>query len=113
MSTSNPTSIDSQFAISTFPRSKSRSSSSKIDSLYEIEYVPGDQLPETTLPFVNPYEYFSKKPSAFSVKGVYDLIKPSSSHKVMEYVQSNKFSSCQVPATEEEQLISLRQRRIA
>ncbi|KAG2289870.1 hypothetical protein Bca52824_049474 [Brassica carinata] len=92
MSTSNPTPIDSQFAISTFPRSKSRSCSSKIDSLYEIEYVPGDQLPETTLPLVNPYEYFAKKPSAFSV---------------MEYVQSSKFSSCQVPATEEEQFISL------
>lgn len=107
MSTSNPTSIDSQFAISTFPRSKSRSSSSKIDSLYEIEYVPGDQLPETTLPLVNSYEYFTKKPSAFSVKGVRDLIKPSSSRKVMEYVQYSKFSSCQVPATEEEQFISL------
>ena len=107
MSTSNPTSIDSQFAISTFLRSKSRSSSSKIDSLYEIEYVPGDQLPETTFPLVNPYEYFAKKPSAFSVKGVHDLIKPSSNRKVMEYVQSSKFSSCQVPATEEEQFISL------
>nr|VDD05404.1 unnamed protein product [Brassica oleracea] len=59
MSTSNPTPIDSQFAISTFPRS------------------------------------------------VRDLIKPSSSRKVMEYVQSSKFSSCQVPATEEEQFISL------
>ncbi|CAG7906488.1 unnamed protein product [Brassica rapa] len=107
MSTLNLTSIDSQFAISIFPRIKSRSSSSKIDSLYEIEYVPGDQLPETTLPLVNPYEYFTKKPSAFSVKGVHDLIKPSSSRKVMEYVQFSKFSSCQVPATEEEQFISL------
>ncbi|CAF2077849.1 hypothetical protein Bca4012_090353 [Brassica carinata] len=107
MSISNPTSIDSQFAISTFPRSKSRYSSSKIDSLYEIEYVPGDQLPETTLLLVNRYEYFAKKPSAFSVKGVRDLIKPLSNRKVMEYVQSSKFSSCQVPVTGEEQFISL------
>ncbi|ESQ50313.1 hypothetical protein EUTSA_v10002189mg, partial [Eutrema salsugineum] len=84
-----------------------RSSSSSINSLYEIEYVPGDQLPETTLPLVNPYEYFAKKPSAFSVKCVRELIKPSSNRKVMEYVQSSKFSSCQVPATEEEQFISL------
>ncbi|CAN6828870.1 unnamed protein product [Brassica oleracea] len=59
MSTSNSTSIDFQFAISTFPRS------------------------------------------------VRDLIKPSSNRKVMEYVQSSKFSSCQVPATKEEQFISL------
>ncbi|KAG2329242.1 hypothetical protein Bca52824_000422 [Brassica carinata] len=96
MSSSQISSIDSQFAISTLPKSKSRSSSSTINSLYEIEYVPGDQLPETTLPLVNPYEYFAKKPSAFSVKGVrYGIC------------QSSKFSSCQVPATEEEQFISL------
>ncbi|CAN7046910.1 unnamed protein product, partial [Brassica oleracea var. botrytis] len=37
------------------------------------------------------------KASAFSVKGVRELIKPSSNRKVMEYVQSSKFSSCQVP----------------
>ncbi|KAG2311199.1 hypothetical protein Bca52824_022756 [Brassica carinata] len=65
-------------------------SSSQISS-----YVPDDQLPETTLPLVNSYEYFAKKPSAFSVKGVRELIKPSSNRKVMEYVQSSKFSSCQ------------------
>ena len=47
------------------------------------------------------------KASAFSVKGVRELIKPSSNRKVMEYVQSSKFSSCQVPATEKEQFISL------
>ncbi|KAG2313997.1 hypothetical protein Bca52824_017119 [Brassica carinata] len=109
MSSSQISSIDSQFAISTLPKSKSRSSSSSstINSLYEIEYVPGDQLPETTLPLVNPYEYFAKNPSAFSVKGVRELIKPSSNRRVMEYVQSSKFSSCQVSATEEEQFISL------
>ncbi|ESQ56343.1 hypothetical protein EUTSA_v10027218mg, partial [Eutrema salsugineum] len=107
ISNPNPPTIDSPFAISTLPKSKSRSSSSSINSLYEIEYVPGDQLPETTLPLVNPYEYFAKKPSAFSVKGVRELIKPSFNRKVMEYVQSSKFSSCQVPATEEEQFISL------
>ncbi|CAH8278548.1 unnamed protein product [Arabidopsis lyrata] len=102
----NP-SIDSQFAISTLPKIQKNNFLSKINSLYEIEYVPGDQLPETTLPLVNPYEYFAKKPSAFSVKGVRDLIRPSSSRRVLEYVQSSKFSSCQVPATEEEQFISL------
>ncbi|KAG7547611.1 Viral movement protein [Arabidopsis suecica] len=102
----NP-SINSQFAISTLPKIQRNNSISKLNSLYEIEYVPGDQLPETTLPLVNPYEYFAKKPSAFSVKGVRDLIKPSSSRRVLEYVQSSKFSSCQVPATEEEQFISL------
>ncbi|KAG2312487.1 hypothetical protein Bca52824_024044 [Brassica carinata] len=107
MSSSQISSIDSQFAISTPPKSKSRSSSSTINSLYEIEYVQGDQLPETTLPLVNPYEYFAKKSSAFSVKSVRELIKPSSNRKVMEYVQSSKFSSCQVSATKEEQFISL------
>ncbi|KAF3532551.1 hypothetical protein DY000_02041402 [Brassica cretica] len=66
----------------------------------------GDQLPKKTLPLVNPYQYFAKKPSAFSVEGVRELIKQSSNRKVMEYVQSTKFSSCQVPATEE-QFISL------
>ncbi|KAL0742459.1 hypothetical protein Bca4012_083972 [Brassica carinata] len=104
MSSFQISSIDSQFAISTLPKSKSRSSSSTINSLYEIEYVSGDH--ETTLPLVNPYEYFAKMPSAFSVKGVRELIKPSSNRKVMEYVQS-KFSSCQVPATEKKQFISL------
>ncbi|CAN6921606.1 unnamed protein product [Brassica oleracea] len=48
-----------------------------------------------------------KSLALFPLKGVRDLIKPSSSRKVMEYVQSSKFSSCQVPATEEEQFISL------
>ncbi|KAG7543374.1 Zinc finger CCHC-type superfamily [Arabidopsis thaliana x Arabidopsis arenosa] len=102
----NP-SINSQFAISTLPKIQRNNSLSRLNSLYEIEYVPGDQLPETTLPLVNPYEYFAKKPSAFTLKGVRELIKPSSSRRVLEYVQSNKFSSCQVPATEEEQFISL------
>lgn len=48
-----------------------------------------------------------KKSSAFSVKDICELIKPSSNRKVMEYVQPNKFSSCQVLTTEEEQFISL------
>lgn len=82
MSTSQPSSIGSQLAISTLLKSKSCSSSSNISSLYEIEYVPGDQLPETTHPLVNPYKYFAKKPSTFSVKGVRELIKPSSNQKV-------------------------------
>ncbi|KAF3602147.1 hypothetical protein F2Q69_00036941 [Brassica cretica] len=56
-------------------------------------------FPKTTIPLVNPYEYFAKNPSAFSIKGVRDLIKASSSREVMEYVQSSKFSSCQVPAS--------------
>ncbi|KAF8083853.1 hypothetical protein N665_0749s0014 [Sinapis alba] len=99
MSISKCSSIDSQFAIFTLPISKSRYSSFNINSLYEIEYVPGDQLPENTLPLVNPYKYFAKKTSAFSVKGVHELIKPYSNRRVMEYVQSSKFSSCQVPAT--------------
>ncbi|KAL0696971.1 hypothetical protein Bca4012_064151 [Brassica carinata] len=50
MSTSHPTSIDSQYAIFTLTKNKSRSSSSNINSLYEIEYVPGDQLSKTTFP---------------------------------------------------------------
>ncbi|CAA7022298.1 unnamed protein product [Microthlaspi erraticum] len=107
MSTSNPLTIDSPIQISTLPKSKSRSSSSSINSLYEIEYVPGDQLPETTFPLINPYEYFSRKPNTFSVKGVRELIRPSSSRRILEYVSSSKFSSCQVPATEEEQFVSL------
>ena len=91
-----------------FPRSKSRSSSSKISSLYEIEYVSGDQLLETIIPLVNLYEYFAKKKtSAFSVMGIRKFIKLSSNRKVMEYVKSSKFSSCKVPTTEEEQFISL------
>lgn len=69
--------IDFQFAISTLPKNKSRSSSSNISSLYEFEYVPGDQLPKTILPLINPYEYFAKRSSAFSVKGVRELIKSS------------------------------------
>uniref|UniRef100_A0A1J3K6I3 Uncharacterized protein n=1 Tax=Noccaea caerulescens TaxID=107243 RepID=A0A1J3K6I3_NOCCA len=113
MSTSNPPVLNSPFQISTFPKNFQRSasssaSSSSIHSLYEVEYVPGDQLPETTLPLINPYEYFAKKPNTFSIKGVRELIRPSSfSKRVLEYVQASKFSSCQIPATEEEQFVSL------
>lgn len=94
MSISHPSSIDSQFEMSTLPKSKSRFSSYNINSLYEIEYVPSGQLHKNYPSSGESIWILWKKLSAFLFKGICKLIKPSSNQKVMEYVQSRKFSSC-------------------
>ncbi|KAJ9547114.1 hypothetical protein OSB04_019657 [Centaurea solstitialis] len=70
-----------------------KSSTSKIDQLYEISYVPDDsKIPITSMPLVNPYSVFSK---------------PNNSLSKNEFVQASRFDSHQLPATTSEHLVTL------
>ena len=101
--------MESSSALSTFtaPINTSLSrSSSKVDSLYEISYIPENQkIQDTIPPIVNPYTAFSKSTSSLS-KTFKTLVRPSRK-PVKEYVQTSTFDKCQIPATSQEQYVTL------
>ncbi|GJR09665.1 zinc finger, CCHC-type, viral movement protein [Tanacetum coccineum] len=94
-----------------FSRSSSsrfcQSSASKIDQLYEISYVPDDsRIPVSEMPLVNPYQIFTK-PTNSITKRVKQLIGSAPNKQIKEFVQTSKFDSHQLPASQVEHLVSL------
>ncbi|KAF4375467.1 hypothetical protein F8388_024126 [Cannabis sativa] len=83
-----------------------RSSASKLDALYEVSYLSDDgKVILSDIPLINPYQAFSKPQSLFT-RSIKTLIKQNPK-TVKEYVQSTKFDQCNLPATEQEQLVTL------
>ncbi|KAL2474920.1 putative zinc finger protein [Abeliophyllum distichum] len=83
-----------------------KSNSSKIDGLYEITHIPEtDKTFVTSLPLLNPYHAYAKPKYCIS-RSVRTLISSSKTH-IKEYVQSSKFDQHLLPATEQEQLVTL------
>ncbi|GJZ18951.1 hypothetical protein Tco_0555541 [Tanacetum coccineum] len=83
------------------------SSASKIDQLYEISYVPDDsRIPVSEMPLVNPYQIFTK-PTSSITKRVKQLIGSAPNKQIKEFVQTSKFDSHQLPASQVEHLVSL------
>ncbi|KAL2497393.1 Uncharacterized protein Adt_22943 [Abeliophyllum distichum] len=83
-----------------------KSNSSKIDGLYEITHIPeADKTLATNLPLLNPYHAYAK-PKHSIYRFVRTLIS-SSKTQIKEYVQSSKFDQHLLPATEQEQFVTL------
>ncbi|GJX60433.1 putative reverse transcriptase domain, viral movement protein [Tanacetum coccineum] len=94
-----------------FSRSSSssfrQSSASKIDQLYEISYVLDDSIiPVSEMPLVNPYQIFTK-PTNSITKRVKQFIGSAPNKQIKEFVQTSKFDSHQLPASQVEHLVSL------
>lgn len=71
---------------------------SKLSFLYELNYVPEEQkVYHEELPLINPYHAFVKlvNPLARTFK---QLVK-TTPRRVKEYIQSIKFSQCNLPTT--------------
>ncbi|ESQ51076.1 hypothetical protein EUTSA_v10022984mg, partial [Eutrema salsugineum] len=84
-----------------------KSTSSKIDYLYEIEYVSEDsKVPITQLPLLNPYKAFTKPNSSFP-KVIKQVFGPSK-HAARELILASQMEQHLVPATETEKMIPLR-----
>ncbi|ESQ50198.1 hypothetical protein EUTSA_v10002304mg, partial [Eutrema salsugineum] len=84
-----------------------KSTSSKIDYLYEIEYVSEDsKVPITQLPLLNPYKAFTK-PNSTLPKVIKQVFGPSK-HAARELILASQMEQHLVPATEIEQMIPLR-----
>ncbi|ESQ39485.1 hypothetical protein EUTSA_v10001266mg [Eutrema salsugineum] len=84
-----------------------KSTSSKIDYLYEIEYVSEDsKVPITQLPLLNPDKVFTKPKSTFP-KVIKQVFGPSK-HAARELILASQMEQHLVPATETKQMIPLR-----
>ncbi|XP_019087516.1 PREDICTED: uncharacterized protein LOC104724406 [Camelina sativa] len=84
-----------------------RSTSKKIDYLYEVEYVSDDsKVPITQLPLLNPYKAFTKPNSTFP-KDIRQVFVPNK-HNAKELVLASPLEQHLIPATETEQMIPLR-----
>ncbi|KAG7578924.1 Viral movement protein [Arabidopsis thaliana x Arabidopsis arenosa] len=84
-----------------------KSNASKIDYLYEVEYVSDEsKVPITQLPLLNPYKAFIKPNSTFPkvIKSVFGPHKPAA----RELVLASQLEQHLVPAVETEQMIPLR-----
>ena len=65
--------------------SSRRSTSSRFESLYEFNYLPEDsKIPLTDLPFLNPYDAFSKPSKSFSTS-LRHLVSPPKPSSVLVY----------------------------
>ncbi|GMN57153.1 hypothetical protein TIFTF001_026260 [Ficus carica] len=83
-----------------------KSSASKLDYFYEINYVPDEQkIISEDLPIINPYHAFVKQSNPM-LRTIKQFVRPTS-RMVREYVQSTKFSQYNLPATTQEQFVSL------
>ena len=75
--------------------------------MYEISHVPEDsKILITDFPIVNPYTVFDKPQVSFK-KSIKNLLGPSQSSTVKEYVQASKFDQYNIPASETENFITL------
>ena len=83
-----------------------KSSTSKLDYLYEVNYVPDEQkVTSEDLPLINLYHAFTKPVNPIT-RSIKQLIKHAP-RNVKEYIQSIKFSQCNLPATIQEHFVSL------
>ena len=93
-----------------FDPSLRRSTTNKLDYLYEISYVPKDsKIPIIDFPIVNPYTIFNKPQSSLkkTIKYIYIYIGPSQTSTVKEYVQVSKFDRFNIPTNDGEKFITL------
>ena len=96
----NPSSEVFDTTKSTFDLSLRKSTTNRLDYLYEISHVPEDsKIPITDFPIVNPYTVFDKPQVSFK-KSIKKLLGPSQSSTVKEYVQASKFDQYHIPASE-------------
>ena len=74
-----------------FDLSLCKSTTNRLDYLYEISQVPEDsKIPITDFPIVNPYTVFDKPQVSFK-KSIKKFLGPSQASIVKEYVQASKF----------------------
>ena len=91
----------------TFDLSLRKSTTNRLDYLYEISHVPEDsKIPITDFPIVNPYTVFDKPQVSFK-KFIKKFLGPSQSSTVKEYVQASKFDQFIIPASDSENFITL------
>ncbi|KAL3638190.1 hypothetical protein CASFOL_017561 [Castilleja foliolosa] len=84
-----------------------KTTSSKIDYLYEVEYMSeNSKVPITELPLLNPYRAFTKPNTTLpkSIKNVFNPTKTSAK----ELILASQLQQHLIPATEAEQMIPLR-----
>ena len=68
-----------------------RSTSNRLEYLYEISHIPKDsKIPIIDFPIVNTYAMFNKPQSSLK-KNYKKYISPSQSSTVKEYIQASKF----------------------
>lgn len=88
------------------PPSFKTTSASKIDYLYEIEYLPEEsKVPPSQFPVINPYAVYCK-PSSFKKK-IKKLVGANHSNPIKEYVQASNFFTHPILATEQEQFLPI------
>ena len=91
----------------TFNLSLHKSTTNRLDYLYEISHVLEDsKIPITNFPMVNPYTVFDKPQISFK-KSIKKLLGPSQSSTIKEYIQASKFDQYNIPASETESLTSI------
>lgn len=80
---------------------------SKLDYLYEIEYLPEDsKVSPSQFPVINPYVIYCKPQSSFKKK-IKKLIEADHSSAVKEYMQASNFSAHPILADEKEQFVPI------
>ena len=91
-----------------FDLSLCKSTANRFDYLYEISHVPEDsKIPITDFPIVNPYTVFDKPQPSFKKTIKKKITGPSHPSTIKEYVQASKFDQFNIPASENENFITL------
>lgn len=85
--------------------SLSRTTGSKIDYLYEVEFHPENQINSTAFPILNPYSIFSKQ--SFSPLRHFKALIQNKPKSVHEYVSSSKLDQHFFPIEGQEQFLTL------
>ena len=92
----------------TFDLSLRKSTANKLDYLYKISHVLEDsKIPITDFPIVNLYIVFDKPQPSFKKTKKKKIIGPSHPSTVKKYVQASKFNQFNIPASENENFITL------
>lgn len=83
---------------STSYSSYSSFSSDKLESLYEVTYLPeDDKISVTNFHLVNPYHIFSNPTSSITKIGK-QIFGPNTKLPVKEFIQTSRFDQFQIPA---------------
>ena len=91
----------------TFDPSLPTSTANRLNYQYEMSHVHKDsKIPITNFLIVNPYTVFNKPQPSFK-KTIKKFIGPSHLSIVKEYVQTSKFDQFNIPASENENFITL------
>ena len=89
-----------------FDLSLHKSTTNRLDYLYEISHVLEDsKIPITDFPIVNPYTVLDKPQASFK-KSIKKFLGPSHPSTVKEYVQASKFDQFNIPISETENFIT-------